>query len=656
MAIRIRNCLRHCPTAPATAKEAASAPGSPRDADGFRWSGRLRGTIGKSALWIGGSLLAVAIALPVVGQESLLPPGFENTPTRPAPSPAPAPTPAPRPATPTSPGTSAPRPTANSGPTSAPRPASAQPGSAPVLLGPDGLPLPGQGDTTEDLPLPPPRYDLPPGSRRLLSRVGPLTAETGSLPANAFGNRGLYLTAIINKTEGQLVSRWASILLRRALLSAVDTPRTVNGADFASARAMLLLRQGDANAARMLVQSVDVDKASARMRQTVMQVFIANADPAGLCPYVPAIVGQGDERWDAAQAMCSALVGEPGPANAVLERLRRRGEMAAIDVKLAEKVVGSGLNSRRSATVLWDDVGRLTPWRFGLATATGVDIPASLWRTATPAMQQWAVQAPMIGVEQRLAWAPAAAAKGVLSARAYVDLMSWAADRDDASDDTIAKGRDLRLAFVAADLSVRVASIVALGADDGGGYAGKVLGARAAARVAPVDLDDAEAHAMLQAMFAGGLDSNAMAWAGNVRVGSQGWGLLAVGSPRPLVGVDAGAVGDFADDDDSVDALRTRFLAAALIGLGRVDQDNADDMARDYELALGTDTRWTRGIRLAAERGEAGTVALLVATGLQGRDWRGVPPYHLYQITRALRMVGLGAEARMIAAEALTRA
>lgn len=655
MAIRIRNCLRHCPTALAPAKEAASAPGCPCDADGFRWSGRLRGTIGKSALWIGGSLLAVAVALPVVGQESLLPPGFENTPTRPAPTPTPAPTPSPRPATPTNPGTGAPRPSPTPGPTAAPRPASTQPGATPVQLGPDGLPLPGQG-TDEDLPPLPPRYDLPPGSRRLLSRVGPLTAETGSLPVNAFGNRGLYLTAIMNKTEGQLVSRWASILLRRALLSAVDTPRTVNGADFASARALLLLRQGDANAARMLVQSVDVDKASARMRQAAMQVFIANADPAGLCPYVPAMVGQGDQRWDAAQAMCSALVGEPGPANAVLERIRRRGQMAAIDAKLAEKVVGSGINSRRSATVLWDDVDRLTPWRFGLATATGVDIPANLWRTATPAMRQWAVQAPMIGVEQRLAWAPAAAAKGVLSARGYVDLMSWAADRDDASDDTTAKGRDLRLAFVAADLSVRVASIVALGAEDGGGYAGKVLGARAAARVAPVDLSDDEAMAMLQAMFAGGLDNNAMAWAGNVRVGSQGWGLLAVGSPRPLVGVDAGAVDDFSGSDDSVEGLRTRFLAAALIGLGRVDQDNARELAQDHALALGTDTRWTRAIRMAAERGEAGTVALLVATGLQGRDWRGVPPYHLYQITRALRMVGLGAEARMIAAEALTRA
>ena len=516
--------------------------------------------------------------------------------------------------------------------------------------------MPAESNAEEELPPPPPRYDLPPGSRRLLSRVGPLTPESGGLPADAYGSRGLYLTALIDGTEKQLISRWASILLRRALLSGVDTPRNVNGADFAAARAMLLLRQGESISARMLIQSVDVDKASVRLRTAAMPVFIANADPGGLCPYVPAMAGQGDDRWDLAAAMCAALVGESGTANAGIERIRRRGRLPAIDIKLAEKIVGAGVNTRRSATVLWDDVDELTPWRFGLATATGVEIPAQLWRTATPAMRQWAVQTPMLAAEQRLSWAPDAAAKGVLSARGYVDLSSWATDSAGASDETVDKGRELRLAFTAADLSVRVATIVALGTSVGGDYAGKILSARAAARVSPVDLSDDEAFALLASMFAGGLDSNAMAWASNVRVGSQAWGLLAVASPRPLVGVDAGAVSDFAGDDDSADSLRTRFLAAGLIGLGRVSQGDVQDLARDHELGLGTETRWTRNIRTAAARGEQGTVALLVAAGMQGRDWRTLPPYHLYHITRALREVGLGAEARMIAAEAITRA
>ena len=46
---------------------------------------------------------------------------------------------------------------------------------------------------------------------------------------------------------------------------------------------------------------------------------------------------------------------------------------------------------------------------------------------------------------------------------------------------------------------------------------------------------------------------------------------------------------------------------------------------------------------------------LLAAVGLQGRSWADIPPAHLHHILAAMRRVGLGADARMIAAEALSR-
>jgi hypothetical protein len=602
------------------------------------------GRIGRAAALFAGASFAALVALPVLGQESLLPPGFEQAPPKAAPAPSPAPTPAPVAAP-------APRPA----PTAAPRPVAPPANGITVATGDPLLP-PQEGDVgeEEELEAPPPRYDLPPGSRRLTTRVGPLSEDNGGLAPGAFGNRGRYAVALMDATREPLVSRWSAILLRRALMSGVETPSTVNGPDFVAARAWLLLRQGEAQSARMLVQSVDADKASPRLRGVAMQVFLANADPAGLCPYVPAEAGRGNRSWDLVQAMCAAMVGESGTAGAILERVRRSGRISAIDVKLAEKVIGAGINSRRSATVLWDDVETLTPWRFGLATATGVAIPDNLWRTATPAMRGWAVQAPMISLEQRLPLAPEAAAKGILSARGYVDLVAMAADGESPADDVADLGRAVRLAFVAAELADRVNSISSL-MNAERGYAGHVLAARPAARVGPVPLGEDQAFAMLGAMFAGGLDRNAVAWAPRIQVGTPAWGLLAVGSPRPLVGVDAGQVADFASADDSEGGLRTRFLAASLIGLGRVDAGNAADLAEEHDLALNRETRWSRGIALAAERGEAGMVALLVAVGLQGRDWQSIPPSRLYHITAALRRVGLGAEARMIAAEAVTR-
>jgi hypothetical protein len=47
---------------------------------------------------------------------------------------------------------------------------------------------------------------------------------------------------------------------------------------------------------------------------------------------------------------------------------------------------------------------------------------------------------------------------------------------------------------------------------------------------------------------------------------------------------------------------------------------------------------------------------LLAGLGMQGQSWQQMTPLHLYHITSALRRVGLEAEARMIAAEAVARA
>ena len=134
----------------------------------------------------------------------------------------------------------------------------------------------------------------------------------------------------------------------------------------------------------------------------------------------------------------------------------------------------------------------------------------------------------------------------------------------------------------------------------------------------------------------------------------SGWGIMAVGSPRPLTGVGAGSIGSFASDDDSAETLRSKFLLAGLAGLGRIDAGQASSAASDLGVDLGKQTRWTRAISEAAQRREPGMVALLAAAGMQG-EWDKIPPYHLYHIVRALHDVGLDAEARMIAAEALVR-
>ncbi|HMO76054.1 MAG TPA: hypothetical protein PKD99_08155 [Sphingopyxis sp.] len=592
-------------------------------------------------LGLSGAALAAALMLPALAQESLLPEGFGSPTPAPAPTPAPTPRPTPTPSSPASPASPV-----------APPPVTATTGSA---AAPADAEIVEESETAEPATL---KYDLPPGARRLLTRIGPLTPETGGLAPDAFGVRGQYAAAIMRATRTPPASRWGQILLRRALASAIDTPATINGADLAAERASLLLRMGEAQVARSIVQSVDYDRASPRLVAAAQQVYLANADPAGLCPYVPAGLAQGDEHsWRLAAGICAGLSGEAGPAGWAIGRVRSDGKIANFDILLAERVLGASAGGGRSITIQWDKIDRLTSWRFGMATATATPIPAPLRASATPAMRGWTVLAPMSEMTDRVAAAPDAAARGVLSGEAYVSLLSAAAGEEEASAQIAVQIDQLRNAFGAASGAERYAAMQGLW--DGGNaptarYAAMVATARAAAAL-PVGTDVGDdPWQLIGSMLAGGYDRNAIEWVPTVNVGSRAWGILAVGSPRPLNGTTAGAIGNFAGNDDSADELRSKLLLAGLAGLGRIDEGQAASAASNLGVDLGKQTRWTRAISDAAARREPGLVALLAAAGMQG-DWSKMPPYHLYHIVRALREVDLASEARMIAAEALVR-
>jgi len=594
-------------------------------------------TLGLSA-----TALAAILVLPAIAQESLLPEGFGNPADTPAPKASPTPSPAPTP-------TPAPAPVNGA----TPPPVASTLGATTAAADADE-----EGEEGEEVESGGLKYDLPPGARRLLTRIGPLTPETGGLAPDAFGVRGQYAAAIMRKTNGQLASRWGQILLRRALASAIDTPATINGADLAADRASLLLRMGESTTARRIVQSVDYDRASPRLVNAAQQTYLANADPAGMCPYVPAGLAHGDEQtWRLAAAICSGLSGEAGPAGWAIGRVRSSGRISNFDILLAERVLGATGAGRRSTTIEWANIDRLTSWRFGMATATAIEVPEAL-RTAAPYyMKGWTVLAPMTDMTNRVAAAPEAAARGVLSSEAYVSLLGAAAGEEEPGAELATRTEQLRGAFSLATGADRYAAMERLWSGEATpvqSYAALIATARAAAALPPDTEVGADPWQLLGSMLAGGYDENAIAWVPNVSTGSRAWAILAVGSPRPLTGMSAGAVGQFSGDDDSADYLRSKFLLAGLAGLGRLDANAAASAASDLEVDLGKQTRWSRAIMAAAERREPGMVALLAAAGMQG-EWSKVPPYHLYYIVRALREVGLPSEARMIAAEALVR-
>jgi hypothetical protein len=597
-----------------------------------------------SLIFVTAGVAAIGAALPVLGQqgpESILPPGFGDPPPPPPPS-TKQPTPKQDPSTPSAP----------SAPSASGGSSSAAPSSS--SSDPDDKKKDDEDEEVTEI-----RYDVPPTARRSLKQIGLMSEAAGGLPATAFGNiKGDFLLNAARSTKAPLASRWGTIMARRALASRTNTPRGINGADWVAERSALILRMGDAVVARQLVQQVDAGSYSDRLLEAAMPIFLANADLSGMCPLVDA----GSQRtksteWKTALSICASLAGEQGRATSLLNQTRNKGWAKGIDYLLTEKAVGAGTNGRRTVKIEWKDVKSLTTWRHGLSQATGIEPPEALYASLGREADGWRVHLPMISPKTRATTAPGAAALGVLSNRAMVDIYGLAAEDPDIADDIGAKAGYVRAAFVGSGDGDKITAMQSLwngAANERERHGMLVLTARAAALIPPTVDNAAQADRLVASMLTGGFDRQAARWLGVVDQGSLAWGLLATGSPDWANMVDSGALDDFSDNDDSENYHKSAMLAAGLGGLGRVSGQTLAGFASDIEVNVTKETAWSRAIKAAAARGESGTVVLLAAAGLQAADWTKIPAHHLYHMIGALRTVGLEAEARMIAAEAVS--
>lgn len=610
-----------------------------------------------SAKWMGMSAsallaLGAGIALAQDAPESLLPPGFDD--------PAPTPT-----ATPT------PRPT--QGPAGAPT-QPGQPATGPVVQPMPGAgPLPSLGDIdTSSLPSIEeieamssdeidqllgltPNFDIPPAARRAMTQVGVIDVSEGGLPARGLARQPASLVrAILQGSDGQLVSRWGHILMRRALASRLAAPEGMDPVEFAALRVRSLNAMGEHAAARAVAQDVDTGNWNEALTDEALTAYIATTDVVGACPVVR-LQGSRDEdmRWSLLQAICNAYAGEGARAGAQLDRALRSDDTARIDVLLAQRYAGAAGNGRRAVDIEWDGVEELNPWRFALANAVGEDIPQSLRDEAGPYYQRlWATGA-MLPLDLRAQGADRAAREGILSASAMVTLYSQIYADNRIEGDAAERAVTLRNAYVASAAADRLAAMQSIWGE-GDDYGRYVLTAYAAARFAPSESFADAAGPLIASMLTAGLERDALAWSGIVEPESDAGIMLGLARPERIV-LSREAVDGFIDDDGSDDYRRSAFMLASLAGLGRIAQDDLADFSDRIEVDLARQNAWTRTIEQAAQLNNPTLVALLAGLGMQGESWEAMTPLHLYHIVSALNRVGLSAEARMIAAEAIAR-
>lgn len=574
----------------------------------------------------------IALALPALAQESILPPGFGNEASPPPPAASP----------PVSPAT---------------------PVVSPPLAG-EQLTVTDELEPLKELEPPARLVEIPESSRRdptLVGAIDPIRAGLSNAPWGTAS--GAFLGTLMRRMDTPLASRWAHIALRNALISRTRAPRNINPVDWAAERAWLLLRLGEADAARLIVANVDVDQFTPKMFQVGVQSALSSGDPAALCPLQGGIAKVESRISPLVKAMCAALTGNPETAAADIEAARRRGPIGGIDLLLADKVVGAGADTARAVTIEWDPVDKLTSWRFGLASATGMVPPERLMNGASLRLRAWQASIPLLAAEQRLASARIATGLGVFSSMALTDIYSAIYETTDADELPQSDAWQLRTAFVGRDQEARLAAMRRLWAVGSGPLereASRALTARAATRIAPNAGLQADAPDLIASMLAGGFDREAAAWAGVVRrmddkAADACWAMLALAAPSAGIDTSFGRINAFVGRDDSPDRRRSALLVAGLAALGRIDARTAARLDSRYNLGIDRPTRWTRMIDAAAQRGQAGTVNLLAATGMQTNALGDVPASHLAHAVAAMRLTGQEYMARMVAAEALAR-
>jgi len=495
---------------------------------------------------------------------------------------------------------------------------------------------------------PTPQVEYPRSARRdphIAGTLDPIDLGIGSRPWGAASGKSLQI--LMRRMDTPLASRWAHIGLRNALLARAASPANVNPADWAAERAWLLLRMGEADAGRLLVASVDNDRFTPKMNQVALQSALASSDPSAMCPLENAL-GKLEPRVVALiSAICASLSGESERAAADIEAARRRGRVGGIDLALADKVVGAGAETARAVTIEWEPVDRLNSWRYGLSTATGMMPPA-----------------PMFQATQRLPSARIAAALGVMSSQALIDLYSTSYDTTDPDELGSTEGWQLRLAFIGKDQDARLAAMRTIWGNADSPLdrvAARVLLSRAARRIVPEADLQSDAPDLVASLLAGGFDREAARWAPTLadmdhEPADKVWAMLALGAPDPRgLGINVTRIENFADRDKSEGKQRTALLVAGLAGLGRISPALAGRLNRDFQLGLGAKTGWTGLMDGAMQRRQAGTVMVLTASALQGGDFDQVRAVYMFHAINALQKTGQNFLARMIAAEALAR-
>jgi len=245
------------------------------------------------------------------------------------------------------------------------------------------------------------------------------TAEGGLGEAMWRGTPRALIERLLPRLPAAIDSVAMHGLARRLLLSVAVPPPAEDGDQtgaLLATRVELLLRMGDFEAVEALLAATPGradDPALARIEADAR--FLAN-DNARACAIAAARIREGgDEEWQKALIFCQVLAGEHARASLGVSLLRETGVEDAVFFTLFDALLdGAGRAGDAKAAGTLDRMPAPTPLTLAMARAANVQLPAEVAASNQPSILRVVATSPNVPVELRLDAAERAEAAGGL--------------------------------------------------------------------------------------------------------------------------------------------------------------------------------------------------------------------------------------------------
>ncbi len=463
-------------------------------------------------------------------------------------------------------------------------------------------------------------------------------------------------------------------LARRLLLSDARAPLGEGtGRNLLAIRIERLVAGGETEAANQLIALASAREGDPALARAEVDGLLLAGDNAGACARIGGAVRDDDDPfWLKGLTFCRALRAERATARLAVDLLRELGETD----DEAFFILVRALNGDETARI--ESLVEATPLHLAMMRAANLPIPADAVTGATPAVLRAIAAAPNTVPEVRLDAAERAAAAGVLPAERVAQIYGGFAFKPGAVKNAIRIARSADGAWLNALLyrlgrettdPVKRAEVVQAFMNRAAGRGGFVTAARINApmirNLEPNDALDFAIPALVPAMLSNGEHEAAAVWFSRAddAVATALWPLMQIARGPVAMPLAAEAPRAWWRSQADLPADE-RFERAALVftlleGLGH------EILARDWEalfegrlsvpVVMPAPVLW-RGLGEASASGAVGETVLMALLALGERGPAEANATTLGAVVEALGAVGLEAEARAIALEAVLAA